>query len=91
MGRIKELINKFIQPKEQEKSFEEIALASGMTEIEIKELKGNIQGINWSKFAREDIEISKKAQVREIKQKEHEISNLMEEKSKIKGNDEIER
>lgn len=91
MGRIKELINKFIQPEEQEKSFEELALSSGMTEIEIKELKNNIEGINWNKFAREDIETSKKANVRKITQKETEISKQIEEKNKIKDNDEIER
>lgn len=91
MGRIKELINKFIQPEEQEKSFEELALSSGMTEIEIKELKNNIQGINWNKFARENIETSKKTKVKKITQKEPEISKQIEEKNKIKDNGEIER
>ena len=56
MGRIKELINRFLEPNEIEGEFSELAIASGLSSEEIKELNNTINGINWSKFAREDEE-----------------------------------
>ena len=54
MGRIKELINIFLKPNEVEGEFNELAIASGLSPEEIKELSNTMDGINWSKFARED-------------------------------------
>lgn len=53
MGRLKELIDNFIQPKNQQ-TFEELALAAGLNQSDLKQLKNTKEGISWSKFARED-------------------------------------
>ena len=56
MGRIKELINKFLQPNEAELTLNELALASGLSQEDIQELNSTRNGINWEKFAKEDAE-----------------------------------
>ena len=56
MGRIRELINKFIQPADIEKTFDELALASGVNQSDLKQLKNYMEGINWKEFARENKE-----------------------------------
>ena len=63
MGRIKELINRFLEPNEIEGEFSELAIASGLSSEEIKELNNTINGINWSKFAREDEEKKVKTRI----------------------------
>ena len=56
--RIKELINSFTKPIEQEKSFDELAVAAGIGEADLKILKSSMGGVNW-KFA-DDLEEQKK-------------------------------
>ena len=81
MGRIKELINIFLKPNEIEEEFSELALASGLSPEEIKELNNTMNGINWSKFAREDEE--KKTKTRTSKQEINQLkSNINQEKNK---------
>ena len=63
MGRIKELINIFLKPNEIEGEFNELAIASGLSSEEIKELNNTMNGINWSKFAREDEEKKVKTRI----------------------------
>lgn len=63
MGRIKELINRFLEPNEIEGEFSELAIASGLSSEEIKELNNTMNGINWSKFAREDEEKKVKTRI----------------------------
>ena len=53
MGRLKELINNFIQPKKQQ-TFDELALAAGLNPSALKQLNNTKEGISWRKFARED-------------------------------------
>lgn len=81
MGRIKELINIFLKPNEIEGEFSELALASGLSPEEIKELNNTMNGINWSKFTREDEE--KKTKTRTSKQEINQLkSNINQEKNK---------
>ena len=81
MGRIKELINRFLEPNEIEGEFSELAIASGLSSEEIKELNNTINGINWSKFAREDEE--KKVKTRISKKDGHLVKdNIYQAKNK---------
>lgn len=88
MGRIKELINKFIQPNETETTFNELALASGLSEEEIKELNKTINGIDWGKFARENNSKKKteKTTINEIENNSSQIKN-----NNVKENKDLER
>ena len=61
MGRIKDLINIFLKPNEIEGEFDELAVASGLSQEEIKELNKTMNGVNWTRFAREDEEEKKNA------------------------------
>lgn len=54
MGRIIDFINNFIQPKPEDKTFDELAIDAGMSEKDIKTLKQSMEGVSWAKFARED-------------------------------------
>ncbi len=54
MGRIKEIIKSFINPAPEEKTFKELALASGLNPEEVEELNQSKGGINWFKFAGEE-------------------------------------
>ena len=91
MGRIKELINRFLEPNEIEGEFSELAIASGLSSEEIKELNNTINGINWSKFAREDEE--KNVKTRTSKKDENLVkNNIYQAKNKeININNEQER
>ena len=81
MGRIKELINIFLKPNEIEGEFSELALDSGLSPEEIKELNNTMNGINWSKFAREDEE--KKTKTRTSKKEINQVkTNISQEKNK---------
>lgn len=53
MGKIIDLIKNFIEPKNQQ-TFDELAIASGISEIELKQLKSTMNGIDWNSFSRED-------------------------------------
>ena len=54
MKRIAELIKSFSNPVLPEKSFDELAVAAGIQDNEISALKASMEGISWSKFAREE-------------------------------------
>ena len=45
MGRIKELINKFIQPSETSKTFDELAIVAGIKPGALEELKETQNGV----------------------------------------------
>ena len=81
MGRIKELINIFLKPNKIEWEFNELAVASGLSPEEIKELNKTMNGINWSKFAREDEE--RKTRKRTSKKEINQVkANIYQEKNK---------
>ena len=94
MGKIIDLIKNFIEPKNQQ-TFDELAIASGISEVELKQLKSTMNGIDWNSFSREDEEKSSKKKSKTTKQLiNKEEMNIYKEKSakKIKDNDmEIEK
>ena len=54
MGRIKELINKFIQPSESSRTFDELAVEEGLKPEALKELKATQNGaIGWKWYSEE--------------------------------------
>ena len=67
MGRIIDLIKNFIEPKNQQ-TFDELAVESGISEIELKQLKSTMNGIDWDSFSREDEEKKLKKKSRTEKQ-----------------------
>lgn len=54
MGRLRELINIFINPIPEEKSFDELATDAGIGETDLKLLKSSMGGVTF-KFA-DDVE-----------------------------------
>ena len=56
MGRIKELINRFLEPNEIKRKFSELAIASGVSLENVEELNNTKNGISWKEFEREDEE-----------------------------------
>ena len=67
MGNIIDLIKNFIEPRNQQ-TFDELAIASGISEKELKQLKSSMEGIDWESFAREDEEKTSKKRIRTTKQ-----------------------
>ena len=67
MGKIIDLIKNFIEPRNQQ-TFDELAIASGISEKELKKLKSSMEGIDWKSFAREDEEKTSKKRTRTTKQ-----------------------
>ena len=67
MGRIIELIKSFINPKEEEKSFDELALEAGMSQADIAVLKNTMEGVSWAKYVGEENEGKKRKAKRAIK------------------------
>lgn len=61
MGRIRELIKNFLEPSKIEGTFNELAIASGLSQEEIKELNNTKNGLDWTKFSKEDDEKKKKS------------------------------
>ena len=53
MGKIIDLIKNFIEPRNQQ-TFDELAVASGISEKELKQLKSTMGGIDWNSFSREE-------------------------------------
>lgn len=53
MGKIIDLIKNFIEPRNQQ-TFDELAVASGISEKELKQLKSTMGGIDWNLFSREE-------------------------------------
>lgn len=88
MGRVIELIKSFINPKEEEKSFDELALDAGLSKEDIAVLKETMQGVNWAKYARSDDTVQKEKNRKLVKgrsgssneMQEQEISNDGEER-----------
>lgn len=66
MSRIIDFINNFIQPKPEDKTFDELAIDAGMSEKDIKTLKQSMEGVSWAKFAREDEGEENKKKVRKF-------------------------
>ena len=66
MGRIRELIKSFLEPSEIEGTFNELAIASGLSQEAIKELNNTKNGLDWTKFSKEDDEKKKKSKMKSI-------------------------
>ena len=94
MGKIIDLIKNFIEPKNQ-KTFDELAVVSGISETELKQLKSTMNGIDWNSFSREEEEnqLKKKTQTTKQKLGKNEVNFYKESLTKkIKGDDmEIEK
>lgn len=67
MGKIIDLIKNFIEPRNQQ-TFDELAIASGISEVELKQLKSTMNGIDWNSFSREDEERNSKKKSKATKQ-----------------------
>ena len=94
MGKIIDLKKNFIEPKNQQ-TFDELAIASGISEIELKQLKSTMNGIDWNSFSREDEDKDSKKKSKTTKQSiNREEMNIYKEASikKVKDDDmEIEK
>lgn len=89
MGRLKELIDNFIQPKKQQ-TFDELALAAGLNPSDLKQLKNTKEGISWSKFAREDENAKKEEKASKVVSNRGRIEinkTSQERKTPVKNND----
>lgn len=74
MGRIKELIKSFINPAPEEQSFDELAVAAGIGEADLNELKKSIGGVSW-KFD-EGTEEPKKVRKSKVAPKENQVQPI---------------
>ena len=92
MGKILDLIKNFIEPRKQQ-TFEELAVASGISEGDLKQLKNTMEGIDWKSFAREDEEktANKKTKITKQALNKENISMNINKESSTRNNDEIER
>ena len=92
MGKILDLIKNFIEPRKQQ-TFEELAVASGISEGDLKQLKNTMEGIDWKSFAREDEEKIKNKKTKITKQalNKENISMNINKESLTRNNDEMER
>lgn len=65
MGVFKDLINNFIEPRKEDRSFDELAAEAGIiNEQDLKALKETMNGVSWAKFARESDEKPKTSRTR---------------------------
>lgn len=65
MGVFKDLINNFIEPRKEDRSFDELAAEAGIiNEQDLKALKETMNGVSWAKFARESDEKPKTSKTR---------------------------
>lgn len=65
MGVFKDLINNFIEPRKEDRSFDELAAEAGIVnEQDLKALKETMNGVSWAKFARESDEKPKTSRTR---------------------------
>ena len=65
MGVFKDLINNFIEPRKEDRSFDELAAEAGIVnEQDLKALKETMNGGSWAKFARESDEKPKTSRTR---------------------------
>ena len=92
MGKILDLIKNFIEPRKQQ-TFEELAVASGISEGDLKQLKNTMEGIDWKSFAREDEEKTANKRTKITKQalNKENISRNINKESLTRNNDEMER
>ena len=75
MGVFKDLINNFIEPKKEDRSFDELAAEAGIiNEQDLKALKETMNGVSWAKFARESDEKPKTSKTRLRVKEQVEIS-----------------
>lgn len=74
MGVFKDLINNFIEPKKEDRSFDELAIDAGINEQDLKALKEAMNGVSWAKFARESDEKPKTSRTRLRVKEQVEIS-----------------
>lgn len=75
MGVFKDLINNFIEPRKEDRSFDELAADAGITnEQDLKALKETMNGVSWAKFARESDEKPKTSRTRLRVKEQVEIS-----------------
>lgn len=77
MGRIRELINIFINPTPPEKSFDELAADANMSEANLKLLKNSMGGVSWE-FADEVEETKKGKKPKVVTSKETQIQHQPE-------------
>ena len=65
INKFKDLINNFIEPRKEDRSFDELAADAGITnEQDLKALKETMNGVSWAKFARESDEKPKTSRTR---------------------------
>lgn len=93
MGRIKELINSFIQPNKQNKSFKTLLAESGITGEEAAMLINTMEGpISWTGYSeKEENSQNKKRISRDAKIKSNEIIKAKTTEQKYQNNEEKER
>lgn len=90
MGKILELIKSFINPAPEEQSLDELALASGVSQEDLAQLKSS-NGIDWAKFSREDEEDKKKGKNSRIIAKEIQEVQQVQKSVKRERDSEMER
>ncbi len=66
MGVFKDLINNFIEPKPEEKSFKVLCGEVGLSEEATKALNESMKGLSWDEFSGEDAKRGNKKKVREF-------------------------
>ncbi len=75
INNFKDLINNFIEPRKEDRSFDELAADAGITnEQDLKALKETMNGVSWAKFAIESDEKPKTSRTRLRVKKQVEIS-----------------
>lgn len=75
INNFKDLINNFIEPRKEDRSFDELAADAGITnEQDLKALKETMNGVSWAKFARESDEKPKTSKTRLRVKKQVKIS-----------------
>ena len=66
MGRLREIINIFINPIPPEKSLDELAADAGIGEADLKLLKSSMGGVTNFKFADDEVEETRKGKTTKV-------------------------
>lgn len=66
MGVFKDLINNFIEPKPEEKSFKVLCGEVGLSEEATKALNESMKGLSWDEFSGKDAKKGNKKKVRKF-------------------------
>ncbi len=66
MGVFKDLINNFIEPKPEEKSFKVLCGEVGLSEEATKALNESMKGLSWDEFSGKGAEKENKKKVRKF-------------------------